>query len=242
MTEIDVHNLQVLVVEDDLNLGYLLMENLHDKGFKVTLAANGTEGIQAVSHNRFDLCILDIMLPGEDGFAVAKSLRIRHPETPFIFLTARNMEADRLHGFELGAEDFITKPFSFKELYYRIQVILRRTPKAVADDEPATISMGKVSLQPERRILLVNGRQSKLSQRETELLHLLLQHPNSYIERAEILKQLWGRDDYFAAKSMDVYLSRIRKLLKDDPTLEIENLYGNGYRIRCLTTEKNSRP
>jgi two-component system, OmpR family, response regulator len=225
--------IHILIVEDDANLGYLLQENLQEKGFRVTVAVTGRSGIHALNTGDFDLCILDIMLPGEDGFTVAEHLRRRRPELPFIFLTARGMEQDRLHGFELGAEDYMIKPFSFKELFYRLQVILRRhnTYKTVQEDT-CTLSLGRTELYTAERILQVNGNRRKLSQREAQLLQLLLRHKGTYLSKSDILNQLWGRDDYFTGRSMDVYFTRIRKLIKEDTSLEIENLYGSGYRIR----------
>ena len=223
---------QLLLVEDDINLGYLLMENLHAKGYEVKLAATGAEGISALRSRKFDLCLLDVMLPEEDGFSVAVYLRKAHPEVPFLFLTARAQETDRLHGFETGAEDYIVKPFSFKELHYRLQVILRRNRTAPVPEQESRLIIGETVLLSQLRTLVIQGRERKLSQREAELLQLLLQHKGSYVSRSEILKRLWGRDDYFTAKSMDVYITRVRKLIKEDPNLEIENLYGTGYRIR----------
>lgn len=224
--------IHILLVEDDVNLGYLMVENLQAKGMTVTLAKTGKEGIDAITQNKFDLCILDIMLPETDGFTIGARLKALHPNIPFIFLSARMQEADRLHGFETGADDYITKPFSFKELYYRIMVILKRMNITIEQSEPEQISVGDVTLNTQDRILNVNGYEKKLSRREADVLSRLMQNAGMYVSRSEILKQVWGNDDYFTAKSMDVYITRIRKLLKEAPSLEIENLYGSGYRIK----------
>ncbi len=225
--------IQLLLVEDDVNLSYLLEENLRAKGISVSLAKTGTGGLELASKTIFDICILDIMLPEMDGFTLAKALLEQQPSLPIIFLTARVQEKDKLLGFEIGADDYISKPFSFKELYYRITAILRRVNLvAPAHSENENLSIGSLVLYPAQRMLSVNGEQRKLSQRESGLLQMLLQHNGQYVNRSEILKKVWGNDDYFTAKSMDVYITRLRKLIKDDPTLEVENLYGTGYRIR----------
>lgn len=226
-------SVQILLVEDDINLSYLLEENLTAKGFSVALAKTGTAGLELSAKTDFDICILDIMLPELDGFTLAEMILQKQPHLPIIFLTARVLEKDKLHGFEIGADDYITKPFSFKELYARIMAILRRVNFiAPSYTENENLAIGSLILYPAQRMLSVNGLQRKLSQREAGLLHMLLLHNGKYVNRSEILKKVWGNDDYFTAKSMDVYITRIRKLIKDDPTLEVENLYGTGYRIR----------
>jgi two-component system, OmpR family, response regulator len=226
--------INILIAEDDINLGYLLKENLLDKGFETVVAVNGRKAIEAIQRVQFDLCILDVMLPEEDGFAVANYLMANFPGIPFVFLTARVQEQDKIQGFESGAEDYIIKPFSFKELLYRIKVILRRQsvqqPSAVKSE---ILLYGNTILDSAERTLEINGKIRKISNRESNLLFLLMQNKGNYLSRSEILKQIWGRDDYFTAKSMDVFLTRLRKLLKDDESLEIENLYGSGYRIRA---------
>lgn len=223
----------VLLVEDDLNLGYLMVENLETRDIKVTLAQNGNEALSIITGGDFDLCILDIMLPGTDGLTLGAKLKTKHPTIPFIFVTARMQEADKLTGFETGADDYITKPFSFKELYYRIMAIQKRMNISLLQAQDADeVRMQNVQLNAKERLLTVNGTIKKLSRREADVLCKLMQSPGQFISRSEILKQIWGNDDYFTAKSMDVYMTRIRKLLRDEPGLEIENLYGSGYRIK----------
>lgn len=232
----------LLLVEDYINLSYLLMENLHAKGYAVKHAATGLEGIKAISGGSYDLCLLDIMLPEQDGFSVATHLRKTRPEVPFVFLTSRAQEADKLHGFELGADDYVLKPFSFKELHCRLQVMLRRSGRLTPEpDDLQEVQIGNTRFNFKERILIIQDRERRLSQRESELLQLLIRHHGHYISRSDILKKLWGRDDYFTAKSMDVYLTRIRKLVKEDPAIEIENLYGSGYRIRLLKESNTGR-
>ena len=223
--------IHILLIEDDLNLGFLMVENLDAKGIKTTHAKTGKEGINEIVKGGFDLCILDVMLPEVDGFALATRLRSLHPSIPFIFVTARLQDVDKINGFELGADDYVTKPFSFKELYYRIMVILKRRNNHLLPQEPKEISIGNITLNNRERILSVNGSDKKLSRREAALLSKLMQNWDSFVTRSEILKQIWGVDDFFTAKSMDVYINRIRKLLKDEPSVLIENLYGSGYKI-----------
>lgn len=229
----NIRRFHVLLVEDDQNLGYLMVENLEARDIKVTLAQNGNEALTFISGGDFDLCILDIMLPGTDGITLGEKLKARHPNIPFIFVTARMQEADKLTGFETGADDYITKPFSFKELYYRIMAIQKRMNISLLHAQDADeVRMHNVQLNAKERLLNVNGTVKKLSRREADVLCKLMQSPGQFISRSEILKQIWGTDDYFTAKSMDVYMTRIRKLLRDEPSLEIENLYGSGYRIK----------
>jgi len=218
----------VLVVEDDMNLCYLLKENLLAKNFDVLVESSGERGLKAIETGGYDLCILDVMLPEIDGFKLAAKLKQQHSDIPFLFLTARALEHDKLHGFEIGADDYIVKPFGFKELFYRINVILRRHKTGVINPalENKTITFSNLAFNVSQRTLTINGHVKKLSQREGGILQKLLQYTGSYVTRSEILLSVWGNDDYFTAKSMDVYITRLRKILKDDPDIEIENLYG----------------
>lgn len=224
--------INILLVEDDINLGFLLSENLKNKGFNVQHAVTGSEALRCIAQSSYDICIFDIMLPEVDGFTIADVLRKKNAETPFLFLTARSQEVDKILGFEAGADDYITKPFSFKELYYRILVILRRAAQSRGGSSEETYKLGPLVFDAVMRQLTISGHTRKLSQREADLLAELLRQQGSYVQRSDILKKVWGNDDYFTAKSMDVYITRIRKLLKDIPGMEIENLYGRGYRIR----------
>jgi DNA-binding response OmpR family regulator len=199
----------------------------------VQLEETGNKALKAIEKGGYALCILDVMLPEIDGYKLAAKLRQKHPAIPFLFLTARSLEHDRLHGFEIGADDYIVKPFGFKELFYRINVIMRRHTYGshVMSTENKVLEFSNLSFDVSQRTLFINGNARKLSQREGGILQKLLQHNGSYVTRSEILLSVWGNDDYFTAKSMDVYITRLRKILKDDPDVEIENLYGTGYRI-----------
>lgn len=225
------NNNTILLVEDDLNLSYLLRENLTSKGFSVTLATTGEHGLQLIQNNEFDICIFDVMLPEVDGFSLARQFKKLCGNRPFIFLTARVLEKDKIEGFEIGADDYVVKPFSFKELYFRISAILRRTTGNLAGAD-AVLEIGKHKFHPDQRILKTGKEEKKLSQREAGLLEVLIKNRDNYVTRSQILKTVWGNDDYFTGKSMEVYITKLRKLLKDDPQIEIENLYGTGYRIK----------
>lgn len=227
-----MNTIHVLLVEDDTNLGFLLRENLSAKGIKVTLAETGEEGLVSVKQQPFDLCIFDIMLPKLDGFSLAEAFRKLYPQVPFLFLTARAMEKDKIRGFEIGADDYIAKPFSFKELYYRINAILRRTHSIQEEHTTDVLELSQCKFYPDMRVLRINDEEKKMSQREAGLLEVLLRNKGNYITRSEMLKTVWGNDDYFTGKSMDVYITRLRKILKPDTKVEIENLYGTGYRIK----------
>lgn len=228
-----MNNVSILLVEDDPNLRFLLDENLRGMGFSVRMATTGTEALEMVQNESFDLCIFDVMLPEIDGFSVAAVLNRKAPQVPFIFLTARDEETDRIQGFKIGADDYIVKPFSLRELHYRILVVLRRmNPGFSLPQKAAKYEIGSLSFNSLSRELVIKDTKRKLSQREAMLLHILLQTPGKYVQRTDILNFVWGNDNYFTSKSMDVYITRIRKILKDDPSLEIENLYGNGFRIK----------
>lgn len=221
---------RILFVEDDPNLGLLLKENLDNKGFDTAWYKDGAEGIEAFSCHKFDICILDVMLPVKDGFTLSKEIRAINSDIPIIFLTARSMHEDRIHGLEIGADDYITKPFSTHELYLRINAILRRTQsKTGAQDKIKKI--GKYLFDHTKMTLQIGDSIQRLSSKEADLLYLLVQNREEFVSRSVILNKVWGNDDYFSAKSMDVYMSKVRKLLKNDPDVEILNAYGSGFKL-----------
>jgi len=221
---------RILFVEDDANLGVLLKENLENKGFETVWMRNGKEGIDAFKRQQFNLCILDVMLPVKDGFTLSKEIRAVDNEVPIIFLTARSMHEDKVHGFETGADDYITKPFSTQELYLRINAILRRTlNKASAQVKP--VAVGKYCFDYTKMTLTIGDSVKRLSSKEADLIHILVQNRNELVPRPVILNKIWGNDDYFSAKSMDVYISKIRRLFKEDENIEILNAYGSGYKL-----------
>jgi two-component system OmpR family response regulator len=221
---------KILFVEDDPNLGLLLKENLDNKGFETVWCKDGDEGIIAFAEHPFDICILDVMLPVKDGFTLSKEIRAMNNDIPIIFLTARSMHEDRIYGLEIGADDYITKPFSTHELYLRINAILRRTQnRAVVQDKVKKV--GRYLFDHKKMTLHCGNDIKRLSSKEADLLQILIQHKDELVSRTVILNKVWGNDDYFSAKSMDVYISKIRKLLKDDPDIEILNAYGTGFKL-----------
>ncbi len=218
----------ILLVEDDQSLGYLLREYLIIKGFEVLWLADGREVLSYVAQRIPDLCMLDVMMPTVDGFQVASALREAYPALPFIFLTAKSMKVDVLRGFHLGADDYIKKPVEEEELIARIQAVLRRSQKqeVVA---PTHIAIGQYEFHPTKQELVWKGQTQKLSRRESDLLQLLCEQLGQVVPASHLLMTLWGKDDYFARKSMDVYLHKLRKHLLHDDTIQILNVHGRGF-------------
>lgn len=223
----------VLLIEDDTNLGLLLKENFDNKGLRVHWCKDGEEGVNAFYANQFDICILDVMLPKKDGFSISKELRKIDRGIPFIFLTARSLSEDKYKGFDLGCDDYVTKPFNAQELYLRIKAILKRAQvsSGQAQVEQELLRIGKFTFDYEKRLLIIDENIRKLSSKEAELLHLMATSKNRLINRRQILLSVWGNDDYFASKSLDVYMTKLRKLMKDDPCIEFLNAYGSGYKL-----------
>ena len=222
----------VLLLEDDTNLGLILQEHLQMKGYHVSLCVNGEEGLKAFRDGTFDLCLVDVMMPKKDGFAFAHEVRRTDKETPLIFLTAKSLKEDKIKGFTLGCDDYITKPFSIEELILRIQAVLKRTGKAgPAEESPTQFAIGRFSFDSQRQVLSLAGEERKLTPKETELLHLLCLHMNRTLPRETALRRLWGDDSYFSGRSMDVFISKLRKYLKPDPNVEIMGIHGQGFRL-----------
>ncbi len=224
-------SIRILLVEDDSNLGSLLRNYLAAKNMETTLFGNGIQALESFSLKQYDLCILDIMMPEMDGLTLAKEIRKIDPSIPVIFLTAKSQKDDILEGFRSGADDYITKPFLMEELLYRIQAILKRTKAAVAPKKEEKYTIGKYTFDPLNQLLVYNNKSIKLTTKESELLELLCQHGNEILERNFALKLIWIDDNYFNARSMDVYITRLRKYLKNDPSVRILNVHGRGYKL-----------
>ena len=225
---------KILLVEDDPNLGMLLQDHLQLKGkFEVVLCADGEEGLRAFSKQKFDLCILDVMMPKKDGFTLGKEIRKANSHIPIIFATAKAMMEDKSAAFNLGGDDYITKPFRMEELLLRIQALLRRTGTNEANEKPAEriFNIGDYHFDYTTQIITYKGQQQKLSTKEAELLRLLCLKKNTVLTREEALLTIWHDDNYFNGRSMDVFLSKLRKYLKDDPRVEILNVHGRGYKL-----------
>ena len=222
--------IKLLVAEDDPNLGTILKAYLTQKGYTVVWAKDGEEALTMFDAEDVDACILDVMMPMKDGFAVAKEIRKVDKKVPIIFLTAKNLEEDKLKGFEVGADDYITKPFSMEELVLRIEAILRRV-KGKKNKESTLYQIGQFTFDTQKQLLTMGEKQTKLTTKENELLALLCSHANEILQRDFALKTIWIDDNYFNARSMDVYITKLRKHLKDDPQIEIINIHGKGYKL-----------
>ncbi len=222
---------KILVVEDDLNLGFLLLDYLEAMGFKVKLCRDGLSGLNTLEKQHFDLCILDVMMPNIDGFAFAKTMQKKGVETPFIFLTAKSMKEDKLEGYSLGAEDYITKPFDEQELECKINVILRRHCKDAYADAPSQFCLGSFQFDYQRQELKSTDKSHRLTEKENEVLRLLCLHKNRVLRREDAVEKIYGKKDYFLGRSFDVYISRLRKMLSKDPCIEIQNVYKVGFML-----------
>jgi len=222
---------KLLLAEDDENLGLLLKEYLIAKGYDATLYPDGEAAYKGFMREHYDICILDIMMPKKDGFTLAKDIRIVNPDIPVIFLTAKNMKEDVLEGFKLGADDYITKPFSMEELIMRIEAILRRTSQESLSNSQPVFTLGIYTFDTRKQTLAQGEEVVKLTTKESDLLKLLCQNANKILERNYALRSIWIDDNYFNARSMDVYITKLRKHLKDEPTVEIINVHGKGYKL-----------
>jgi DNA-binding response OmpR family regulator len=221
---------KILLVEDDPSLGFVVKDNLTHKGYELTLCVNGEEGQAAFEAGHFDLCVLDVMMPKKDGFSLAKSIREKNSSVPILFITAKSMLEDKIEGFTSGGDDYIVKPFSMEELCLRIEVFLRRSTPQPASPE-ASFSLGDFHFDC-KNLTLQNPSGSKtLTQKEADVLKLLCLNKDRVMKREEILKSVWGDDDYFMGRSLDVFISKLRKYLKEDPNVEIVNYHGVGFRL-----------
>ena len=222
--------IKMLLCEDDVNLGMLLREYLEAKGYTTTLCPDGEAGFREFSKNKFDIAVLDVMMPKKDGFTLAQEIRQSNADLPIIFLTAKTLKEDILEGFKLGADDYITKPFSMEELVFRVEAILRRV-RGKKNKESTLYHIGRFTFDTQKQLLTIDDKQTKLTTKENELLSLLCSHANDILQRDFALKTIWIDDNYFNARSMDVYITKLRKHLKEDPQIEIINIHGKGYKL-----------
>jgi len=230
----------ILVLEDDKNLGFILKEHLELNGFDATLCTNGIDGISSYQKGGFVLCLVDIMMPKKDGFAFAREIRMQDQDIPLIFLTAKSLKEDRIEGFKIGCDDYVTKPFSMEELLLRIQAVLKRSSPA-SGPAPTTFSLGNYQFDFDKQTLQIGDTTQKLTTKEAELLRLLCLNMNRTLEREVALNAIWKDDSYFNGRSMDVFISRLRKYFSDDPRIEIMNVHGKGFKI-VVDTLPMSRP
>jgi len=229
---------RILLAEDDPNLSMVLQDYLEMLGYSTVLSTNGEEGLRAFSNHDFDLCILDVMMPKMDGFTLAENIRNMNANIPVIFLTAKSLKEDRIKGFETGCDDYITKPFSTEELSLRIEAILRRCmvqETLNVDQNEVLYSLGDYTFDAANMLLKHNSSERTLTRKETALLRILARNKNKLVAREMILNEVWGNDDYFLGRSMDVFIAKLRKYLKEDPQLSITNVHGAGFKLE--TTE-----
>ncbi|TAF97942.1 MAG: DNA-binding response regulator [Runella slithyformis] len=227
---------RILYVEDDPNLSFVTKDNLELNHYEIVHCPDGQLAWGAFQAQHFDACVLDVMLPLVDGFTLAKQIRAINPDVPILFLTARSLQEDKIQGLRLGGDDYLTKPFSMEELILRIEVFLRRsrTEQSVSSSQTAsTLAIGTYTFNFYKLQLLYKGSVQNLTFREAEVLRYLAERPDQIVRREELLKAIWGDDDYFMGRSLDVFISRLRKYLSQDPTLKIEGIHGVGFRLRC---------
>lgn len=220
---------KILLVEDDKNLGYVIKDNLEVAGYEVMLCEDGEKGFENFRKSNYDLCLLDVMLPKKDGFALAELIRRQDQQVPILFLTAKSMKEDKIAGFKAGGDDYITKPFSIEELLLRIEVFLKRTKKSVSTQN--VFEIGEYSFDYPNLQLTRKSKKILLTQKEADVLRMLCLNKDKVLKREEILKSVWGNDDYFLGRSMDVFITKLRKYLKDDKNLEIVNIHGVGFKL-----------
>jgi DNA-binding response OmpR family regulator len=223
---------KVLLAEDDLSLGYVIKDNLQDAGYDVVLCPDGQTAIEKFDKTQYDICLLDVMMPNKDGFTVARKIRQLSDMVPILFLTAKSMEEDKIKGFLTGADDYITKPFSMQELLLRMEVFIRRTRKLHAE-QVQEYSIGQMKFSYTDLKLHTAGDTFTLTQKEADLLKFLCEHANHILKRDEVLLNVWGKDDYFLGRSMDVFMTKLRKYFKADPNIILETIHGVGFRFNA---------
>ena len=222
---------RVLLCEDDTNLGMVLKNYLELNDYEVVLERDGRLGFAAFQREKFDICLLDVMMPNVDGFTLAEDIRDIDPDVPLFFLSAKTMKDDIINGYKLGADDYITKPFDSDVLLMKIMAILKRNEEEVRISENIVFDLGNYHFNPKLRELIIDGKTQILSPKENDLLKMLAEHKNDLLPREKALKRIWGSDTYFNGRSMDVYIAKLRKYLREDPKIEIVNIHGNGFRL-----------
>lgn len=220
---------RILLAEDDLNLGMLLVDYLEAEGFEVKLCKDGELALKAFQAGSFDLCLLDVMMPKLDGFSLAKTIRMKDKKMPVLFITAKSLKEDKLKGYDLGADDYITKPFDEEELLWKIKAVIRRMPAGKPGKAVETMVLGKYLFNFSNQSLSINGTTRRITEKESDILRYLSVHRNQIVKREDLLKDLWGENDYFFGRSLDVFITKMRKYLKDDPELCIENVFKVGF-------------
>lgn len=226
-----MNKIKILIAEDDFNFGKILTSYLEAKGFDIVLCPNGQEAYNVYLKENFDLCLIDVMMPVKDGFTLTKEIRKADKEIPIIFLTAKSMHDDIIKGFNLGGDDYITKPFSMEVLLARIEAVLRRAKEPAGKTVSTEYRLGNYKFDTLNQLLTIENKELKLTSKESELLKLLCEHINDVLDRTYALNKIWNNDSYFNARSMDVYITKLRKYLKDDPRIELLNVHGIGFKL-----------
>lgn len=221
--------LKILLAEDDLNLGVLLVDYLQAEGFEVKLCKDGELALKAFQNNLFDLCLLDVMMPKLDGFSLAKEIRMKDKKIPMIFITAKSLKEDKLKGYDLDADDYITKPFDEEELLWKIKAVIRRIPEQKTESKTENMVIGKFVFDFNNQSLTIDGKTKRITEKESDILKYLYLHRNKVIKREDMLRELWGENDYFFGRSLDVFITKMRKYLKEDSQISIENVFGVGF-------------
>ncbi len=223
--------MRILLAEDDQNLGYLLSEYLTMEGFRVTLCRDGEEAFSIFKHHTFDMCVFDVMMPKKDGFSLAKDIRGINTNIPILFLTAKAMKEDKIEGFELGGDDYMTKPFDEEELVLRIKAILKRTKSALIPQLPNLVQVGEYTFDTEKQELIHNEQVQRITHRESEILKMLIARKDNVLRREDALVAIWGANDYFHGRSFDVFITKLRKYFQNDKNIRIENIHSVGFML-----------
>ena len=224
---------KILLVEDDVNLGFIISDHLKTQGYEVSLCTNGVDALVSFNQNEFHLCVFDVMMPLKDGFTLARDIRKTDQKTPILFLTAKVMTKDRIEGFKSGADDYLTKPFSMEEFSYRIKSLLKRV-EFLPQKEESLIKIGSYFFDVDSYLLQNKSFEKKLTKKEAQILKILCKHIDQVTPREIILNAVWGQDDYFAGRSMDVFITKLRKYLKEDNSVKIENIHGIGFKLSII--------
>ena len=225
--------IKVLLAEDDANLGALLVDYLEAEGIEVMFCKDGEQALLAFQKSKFDLCLLDVMMPKLDGFSLVKQIRLTDKKVPVLFITAKSLKEDKLKGYNLGADDYITKPFDEEELLWKIKAMIRLSGENKTESKKEIISIGNYLFDHYNQTLTIGGKTKRITEKESEILNYLVAHRNNIIKREDLLQALWGTNDYFLGRSLDVFLTKIRKYLKEDPSISIENVFGVGFVFRA---------
>ncbi|MBM3429909.1 MAG: response regulator transcription factor [Bacteroidetes bacterium] len=223
--------IKILLAEDDVNLGFVVADHLKSEGFKVTLCNDGQDALKRFNEEKFHLCILDVMMPKKDGFTLAKDLRKLNLDIPILFLTAKSQLEDKAEGYKSGGDDYLTKPFSVEELSFRIKALLKRVQITVEKPEEKILTIGNTVFDSENLTLTFKNQKQSLTKKEAQILKLMFKLKNQVIPREVILNGVWGQDDYFVGRSLDVFITKLRKYLKEDETIQISNLHGIGFKF-----------